>query len=72
MHTERILRILAGFMTLLTLILAETVSKYWLLGTAFVGLNLLQSGFTNWCPAKTILEKLGTKSDPQCGKPKPN
>jgi len=38
------------------------VSPYWYLFTAFVGLNLLQSGFTNWCPMMTILRKLGVNS----------
>jgi hypothetical protein len=35
------------------------VSQYWLLFTAFVGLNLLQSGFTKWCPLEMIVRKLG-------------
>ncbi|HSQ03076.1 MAG TPA: DUF2892 domain-containing protein, partial [Burkholderiales bacterium] len=35
------------------------VSEYWLFFTAFVGLNLLQSGFSRWCPLEIILRKLG-------------
>jgi hypothetical protein len=44
---------------LLTLALGYWVSPYWYLFTAFVGLNLFQSAFTNWCPMMTILRKLG-------------
>jgi hypothetical protein len=61
MTVERALRTMAGFMILLSLALAHFVSPYWLLLTAFVGLNLLQSGFTNWCPAMTIFRKLGLR-----------
>jgi len=38
------------------------VSPYWYLFTAFVGLNLFQSGLTNWCPMMTFLKKLGVQS----------
>jgi len=38
------------------------VNQYWYLFTAFVGLNLFQSGFTNWCPMMTFLRKLGVGS----------
>jgi len=47
------------------LALGYWVSPYWYLFTAFVGLNLLQSAFTNWCPAMWILGKLGLKSEQQ-------
>ena len=59
MTVERALRLIAGSFILLSLALGHYVSPYWYLFTAFVGLNLLQSGFTNWCPAMTILRKLG-------------
>jgi hypothetical protein len=59
MHIERALRLIAGSFVLLTSGLAYWHSPYWLLFTAFVGLNLLQSGFTNWCPMMWILEKAG-------------
>lgn len=59
MTVERSLRLLAGFFVLLSLALGYWVSPWWLLFTAFVGLNLLQSGFTNWCPAMAIFRKLG-------------
>ncbi len=61
MTVERILRGMAGFVVLLSLILAHYHSPNWLWLTAFAGLNLLQSSFTNWCPAMTILKKMGVK-----------
>jgi len=59
MTGERILRGMAGFFIILSLLLAYFVSLKWLWFTAFVGVNLLQSAFTNWCPMMTILEKAG-------------
>ena len=50
MTVERSLRLIAGAFVLVSLALGVWVSPYWLLFTGFVGLNLLQSGFTNWCP----------------------
>ncbi len=61
MTVERTLRLLAGFFILLSLALAHFFSPYWLWFTAFVGLNLLQSGVTNWCPAMAILRAMGMK-----------
>lgn len=58
MTVERALRLLAGIVVLLSLALAHWVSPYWLWLTAFVGLNLLQSGVTNWCPAMAILRMM--------------
>ena len=63
MTVERALRAMAGFVILLSMALAYFVSPYWYLLTAFVGLNLLQSAFTNWCPAMVIFRKLGLKDD---------
>jgi Protein of unknown function (DUF2892) len=59
MTVERALRLLAGAFVLLSLALGYWVSPWWFLFTAFVGLNLLQSGFSNWCPAMAIFRKLG-------------
>ena len=59
MTVERALRLIAGSFILLSLLLGRYVSPYWYLFTAFVGLNLFQSGFTNWCPMMTFLRKLG-------------
>ena len=61
MNIERSLRLIAGAFVLISLALGHWVSPYWYLFTAFVGLNLLQSGFTNWCPMMALLRKCGTK-----------
>jgi hypothetical protein len=47
---------------MVTLALGHWVNPNWYLFTAVVGLNLFQSGFTNWCPMITLLKKLGVKS----------
>ena len=62
MTVDRYLRLVAGLFVLISLALGYWVSPYWYLFTAFVGLNLLQSGFTNWCPLMDILKKIGVKS----------
>lgn len=62
MTVERAVRLLAGVIILLSLALAHWVSGYWLWLTAFVGLNLLQSAFTNWCPAMSIFKGMGLPS----------
>ncbi|MDD5583664.1 MAG: DUF2892 domain-containing protein [Candidatus Omnitrophica bacterium] len=62
MTMERALRGIAGFFILISLLLAHFVDMRWLWFTAFVGANLLQSAFTNWCPMMTILKKCGMKS----------
>lgn len=61
MTVERILRGMAGFFILVSLLLAHYHSGNWLWFTAFVGLNLLQSSVTGWCPAMTILRRMGVK-----------
>jgi hypothetical protein len=66
MTVERAVRLMAGVMVLLSLMLAHYFSIYWLWLTAFVGLNLLQSAFTNWCPAMAIFRAVGLK-DANCG-----
>jgi len=62
MTVERGLRLMAGVMVLLSLVLAHYFSLYWLWLTVFVGLNLLQSAITNWCPAMSILRAVGLKN----------
>jgi len=62
MAVERYLRGIAGFFVLVSILLAHYHSAYWLFFIGFVGLNLLQSAFTNWCPMMVILKKLGVKS----------
>ncbi len=59
MSIERLLRLIAGAFVLASLALGTWVHPYWYWFTAFVGLNLLQSGFTDWCPMMTILKKMG-------------
>jgi hypothetical protein len=59
MTIERYLRLIAGFLVMLSAALGYWVHPGWFLFTAFVGLNLFQSAFTNWCPMMTILRKLG-------------
>ena len=61
MYLERTLRLIAGTFVLISLALAYFVSYNWLFLTLFVGANLFQSGFTNWCPMMSILKKLGLK-----------
>lgn len=67
MTTDRIVRILAGLMIMLTLVLAHFTGQIdmskvsWLWFTAFIGLNLFQSGFTSFCPLDTIFEKMGVR-----------
>ena len=62
MTVERYIRMIAGTIVVLSLALGYWVSPYWFLFTAFVGLNLFQSAFTNWCPMMSILRKSGVKS----------
>jgi hypothetical protein len=57
---------MAGFVILLSLALAHYLSPNWLWLTALVGINLLQSAFTNWCPAMSIFRAMGMK-DANCG-----
>jgi hypothetical protein len=59
MTIDRIVLAFAGAMVLLSLCLGLLVSPYWFLLTGFVGLNLLQSAFTGFCPLAIVLKKLG-------------
>ena len=63
MTIEKAIRILAGTMVLISLILAHFVNPWWLLLAAFVGVNLIQSALTGFCPAEIILSKLGVGRD---------
>lgn len=67
MKLENAIRALAGTMILVSLALSHYVNPNWLWLTAFVGANLLQSAFTGFCPAETILKKLGVGGS-CCGK----
>jgi hypothetical protein len=59
MTIERGLRFVAGMVILLSLVLVWLHSPWWLGLTAFVGLNLIQSAFTNWCPMVWLLGRIG-------------
>ena len=59
MKREHIIRVIAGTFVLASLALGTWVNHYWYLFTAFVGVNLLQSGLTKWCLVEDILRKLG-------------
>lgn len=58
MTLERYIRLIAGTLVLASLLLSQIWSPYWLLFTAFVGLNLFQSALTRWCLMEDILRKL--------------
>jgi hypothetical protein len=59
MSIDRIVLVFAGSMILMSTLLAVLHSEYWLLLTAFVGANLLQSAFTGFCPLAKILKAVG-------------
>ncbi|MDE1900921.1 MAG: DUF2892 domain-containing protein [Alphaproteobacteria bacterium] len=61
MNIDKAILRFAGIMILVSLGLGQWVSSYWFLSTAFVGLNLLQTSFTGFCPAAIFLKKLGVK-----------
>ena len=61
MTVDEALRLIAGAFVLLSVTLGYFVSPYWFLFTAFVGVNLLQSAFTKWCPMMSILRKAGLR-----------
>ncbi|WP_291993491.1 DUF2892 domain-containing protein [Candidatus Accumulibacter sp. ACC003] len=76
MTTDRAVRIMAGSFILISLALGVEASPLFVSGnflwfTVFVGANLLQSGFTRFCPAESIMVKLGMKrlDDSSCGRP---
>lgn len=64
MSVERMVLAFAGSFILISLIFSELFSPYWLLFAAFVGVNLLQSAFTGFCPLAKILKAFGVK--PNC------
>ena len=61
MTVHQYLRMIAGLFVLLSVALGYFVDQRWLLFTAFVGLNLFQSAFSNWCPMMTILKRAGLR-----------
>jgi hypothetical protein len=63
---ERIVRAVAGVFVLVSITLAYFLNIYWLALAAFVGLNLLQSSFTRFCPLELILDKAGVEKSKSC------
>lgn len=63
MTVNEALRLIAGTMVLVSLLLTHFHSPNWMWFTAFIGVNLLQSSFTKWCLMMTILKKLGFKEN---------
>jgi DUF2892 family protein len=61
MTVERALRLIAGVLILISVSLAVVASLNWLWLTAFVGLNLVQSAFTDWCPMVWLLQRFGLR-----------
>ena len=61
MNVEQMLRMIAGVVVMASVALGSFVDPRWYWFTAFVGLNLFQSAFTQWCPMMTILRKAGVK-----------
>lgn len=62
MTLDRAVMAFAGIMILLSLVLAQLHSSYWLWFTAFVGANLLQAAFTGFCPAAMLFKKFGVRT----------
>ncbi|MCC7340335.1 MAG: DUF2892 domain-containing protein [Bryobacterales bacterium] len=67
MSVERALRMIAGTVVLVSVALGTFVSPNWYWLTAFVGLNLFQSAFTNWCPMMAVLRKFGLRGGGSAG-----
>ena len=61
MTIDRIVLAVAGTFVLISLVLSQLHSSYWLLFTAFVGANMLQAAFTGFCPLALVLKRLGVK-----------
>ena len=70
MTTENAIRILAGTLVLGSVALAHFVNPWWLLLACFVGLNLIQSAFTGFCPAEMVFRRLGTTQGGCCASSK--
>lgn len=62
MSIDRAVMAFAGLMILVSLVLSQLYSPYWLLFTAFVGANLLQASFTGFCPAAMLFKRLGCRT----------
>ena len=67
MILEHAIRVVAGTLVLVSLVLARFVNPAWLYLTAFAGINLIQSAFTGFCPAARILRRVGIGKGTCCG-----
>jgi len=67
MTVDRAVRLMAAIVILASLALAYYLSPNWIWLTVFVGFNLLQSAFSNWCPAMSIFRAMGMKDTNCCG-----
>lgn len=72
MTVHQYLRMTAGAFVLISLALGYFVHPAWFLFTGFVGLNLFQSAFSDWCPMMTWLRKAGIKDTKQEPQPRPS
>lgn len=61
MKVERMLRLIAGLFVVASVALGMLVDPRWYWFTAFIGVNLFQSAFTQWCPMMTLLRKFGVQ-----------
>ena len=64
MSIDRAVMVFTGFVVLLSLLLSQWHSPYWLWLTALVGANLVQAPLTGFCPGAMLLKRLGFRSDP--------
>lgn len=64
MNVERLVRLFAGIVVLITVAGGYWISPWFFLLTALMGANLLQSGFTNWCPSMPLLRSLSVEDSP--------
>jgi len=67
MTIDRAVFLFAGVVVLASALLTWLLSPYWLLLTGFVGLNLIQSSFTGFCPAAMVFKRLGCRADAAFG-----
>ncbi len=66
MTVDRVVRLMAGMMVLVSIALTNYVDPNWMWLTVFVGFNLMQSGLTNICPLAKILKKIGLSEGTTC------
>lgn len=62
MTLDRVVLAFAGIMTLISVLLTAFVSHYFIWFTVFIGLNMIQSSFTGFCPAAFVFKRLGIKA----------